>query len=114
MLRRKGTELLDIYFCKPLRDPFGAIVYASYPYCLAGDDGNFDSYRECPVPLAIRCHCPVQLVISSVQTLKLMRVLGPNVVAMATSMASRPLAISTRPILGMLLRASKVYQRPPR
>jgi hypothetical protein len=56
----------------------------------------------------------VQLVISSVQTLKLTRVLGPNVVAMATSMASRPLAISTRPIRGMLLRASKVYQRPPR
>jgi hypothetical protein len=51
---------------------------------------------------------------SSVHTLKLASTLGPNVVAMATSMASRPLAISTRPIRGTLLRGSKVYQRPPR
>src|SRR5712692_5426383 len=51
---------------------------------------------------------------SSVQTLKLTSVLGPNVVVMATSIASRPLAISTRPIRGTLFRASKVYQRPPR
>src|SRR5580693_5905907 len=54
------------------------------------------------------------VVTSSVQTLKLTSVLGPNVVAMATSIASRPLAISTRPIRGTLFRASKVYQRPPR
>ena len=54
------------------------------------------------------------IVTSSVQTLKLASVLGPNVVAMATSIASRPLAINTRPIRGTLLRASKVYQRPPR
>jgi hypothetical protein len=51
---------------------------------------------------------------SSVETLKLTSVLGPNVVAMATSIASRPLAISIRPIRGTLLRGSKVYQRPPR
>jgi len=51
---------------------------------------------------------------SSVQTLKLTSVLGPNVVAMATSIASRPLAIRTRPIRGTLLRGSNVYQRPPR
>jgi hypothetical protein len=54
------------------------------------------------------------VIISSVTTLKPMRMLGPNVVVMATSIASRPLAISTRPIRGTLLRASKVYQRPPR
>src|SRR5579862_5554202 len=52
--------------------------------------------------------------ISSVQTLKLSRVFGPNVVAIATSDASRPRAIKTRAIRGTLLRGSKVCQRPPR
>src|SRR5580658_8672775 len=51
--------------------------------------------------------------ISSVQTLKLSRVLGPNVVAIATSDASRPRAIRMRPILGVLLRGSKMCHRPP-
>ena len=36
------------------------------------------------------------------------------VVLSGTSVASRPRPISTRPMRGMLLRASKVYQRPPR
>src|SRR5687767_441071 len=36
--------------------------------------------------------------ISSVQTVKLSKVLGPNVVVMATSDASRPRAIRIRPI----------------
>ena len=39
-------------------------------------------------------------------------VLGPNVLLIATSAASRPRAISTRPIRGVLWRASKVYQSP--
>ena len=51
--------------------------------------------------------------ISSVQTLKLTSVLAPKVVLIATSIASRPLAISTRPIRGTLLRGSKVYQLLP-
>src|ERR1035441_441729 len=51
--------------------------------------------------------------ISSVQTLKLSSVLGPNVVAIATSDASRPRAIRTRPMRGTLLRGSKMCQRPP-
>ena len=51
---------------------------------------------------------------SSVQTLKLTSVFGPNVWVIGTSEASRPCAISTRPIRGMLLRGSNVYQRPPR
>ncbi len=51
---------------------------------------------------------------SSVQTLKLVRVFAPKVVAIATSHASRPRASSTRPILGTLLRASNVCHRPPR
>ena len=53
-------------------------------------------------------------VTSSVQTLKLVSVLGPNVWAMGTSAASRPWPIRMRPMRGVLLRASKVYQRPPR
>ena len=51
---------------------------------------------------------------SSVHTLKLVKVLGPNVLLIATSEASRPRAISTLPIRGVLLRASNVYQRPSR
>src|SRR5271157_3105585 len=51
--------------------------------------------------------------ISSVQTLKLSRKLGPNVVAIATSEASRPLAMRTRLMRGTLLRGSKTCQRPP-
>jgi hypothetical protein len=51
---------------------------------------------------------------SSVQTLKLSSVFGPNVLDSATSQASRPRAINTRPMRGVLLRASKMYQRSPR
>src|ERR1700722_216900 len=50
---------------------------------------------------------------SSVQTLKLSRMFGPKVVAIATSNASRPRAIRTRPTRGTLLRGSNVCQRPP-
>ena len=45
--------------------------------------------------------------ISSVQTLKLTRVLGPKVLLIGTSAASRPRAIRMRPIRGALLRGSK-------
>ena len=51
---------------------------------------------------------------SSVHTVKLSSVFGPKVCVIGTSAASRPIAISTRPMRGILLRASKVYQRPPR
>lgn|SRR5579862_1962910 len=51
---------------------------------------------------------------SSVHTRKLSRVLGPNVVAIATSVASRPRAISTRPMRGTLFRGSNVCHAPPR
>ena len=51
---------------------------------------------------------------SSVQTLKLANVLGPNVLLIATSEASRPRAISTLPMRGILLRGSNVYQWPSR
>ena len=56
----------------------------------------------------------VQAAISSVQTRKLLRVFGPNVVVMATSAASRPRASSTLPIRGTLLRGSNVCHWPPR
>ena len=51
---------------------------------------------------------------SSVHTLKLVNVLAPNALLSATSAASRPRAISTLPMRGMLLRASKVCHCPPR
>jgi hypothetical protein len=51
--------------------------------------------------------------ISSVQTRNPSRTFGPKVIVRATSAASRPRAISTRPTRGALLRASKVYQAPP-
>ncbi len=51
---------------------------------------------------------------SSVTTVKPESTEGPKIVEMATSVASRPLAIKIRPMRGMLWRASKVYQRPPR
>src|ERR1700722_8837237 len=48
---------------------------------------------------------------SSVHTLKLTSVFGPKVWVIGTSEASRPCAISTRPIRGTLLRGSKVCHR---
>ena len=51
---------------------------------------------------------------SSARTLKLFRVFGPNVWLIETSAASRPRAISMRPMRGTLFLASKVYQWPPR
>src|SRR5689334_21820963 len=51
--------------------------------------------------------------ISSVHTLKLTSVFGPNVWVIGTSEASRPRAIRMRPIRGTLLRGSNVCQRPP-
>jgi hypothetical protein len=50
---------------------------------------------------------------TSHHTLKDSSVFGPKVLDSATSQASRPRAISTRPMRGVLLRASKVYQRSP-
>jgi len=50
----------------------------------------------------------------SVRTLKLTSVLGPKALLMGTSAASRPHAINTLPMRGILLRASNVYHRPSR
>jgi|HubBroStandDraft_1064217.scaffolds.fasta_scaffold22949_4 hypothetical protein len=50
----------------------------------------------------------------SVHTLNPLKTLGPNAVLMATSAASRPRAMRTRPTRGVLCRASKVYQAPSR
>src|SRR5947207_15040319 len=51
---------------------------------------------------------------SSVHTLKLSNVFGPNVWVIGTSEASRPCAIRTRQIRGTLFRGSHVWQWPPR
>src|ERR1700679_4243858 len=51
---------------------------------------------------------------SSVTTRKLLSHDTPKDVVIATSAASRPVAIRTRPIRGALLRASKVHHLPPR
>ena len=51
---------------------------------------------------------------SSVWTLKLASLVAPKLVERATSVASRPRAIRMRPMRGLLWRASKVYQLPPR
>src|SRR6185312_17473921 len=51
---------------------------------------------------------------SSVHTLKLVKVAGPKLLLSATSAASRPRAINTLPMRGVLWRASKVCHCPPR
>ena len=51
---------------------------------------------------------------SSVHTLKLVNAAGPKVLLRATSAASRPRAINTLPMRGVLWRASKVCHCPPR
>jgi hypothetical protein len=51
---------------------------------------------------------------SSVTTWKCVRRVSPNEVVMATSVASRPRAMTMRPIRRRLWRASKVHQRSPR
>src|SRR5580765_359100 len=61
--------------------------------------------------VAHREHC--HQATGSVQTLKLSSVFAPNVVAIATSDASRPRAMRTRPTRGTLLRGSNRCQRPP-
>ena len=51
---------------------------------------------------------------SSVMILNFTNLVSPNVVVIAQSAASRPRAIKMRPMRGVLWRASKVNQRPPR
>jgi hypothetical protein len=64
-----------------------------------------------PGLFCLRCPLSPQLAglaISSAETLKLVSVFGPKLVAIATSAASRPRAISMRPMRGVLNRASKM------
>ena len=56
--------------------------------------------------------CPAES--GSAQTAMDRNTAGPNVVSMATSRASRPRPISTRPTRRSLLRGSNVHQRSPR
>ncbi len=57
---------------------------------------------------------PVQWETSSLIMKNFLRVARPKFVVSATSAASRPTAITIRPMRATLCRASKVYQRPPR
>jgi hypothetical protein len=52
--------------------------------------------------------------ISSVTTSNRESLAVPNDVVIATSVASMPVPISTRPMRGILCRASRVHQRSPR
>src|SRR6266852_4288550 len=72
--------------------------------------------RRCRVPHFSRLlrkvgAFPDHPVTSSVTTVNPVRLAIPNEVVMATSEASRPVAISTRPMRGWLWRASNVHQR---
>lgn len=91
-----------------LQNPWGGLAKQAAE-CEVGCDGlRFARSR----PAALQPVHPS--LTSSVRTLKLFRVLGPKVLLMATSAASRPRAINTRPMRGVLLRASKMYQWPSR
>src|SRR4030095_10784719 len=80
-------------------DRVGVTVDGAVPHC--------DNRHQAPASVI----WPAET--SSVQTLKLSSVLGPKVVAIATSHASRPRAIRTRPTRGTLLRGSKVCHSAP-
>src|SRR5919202_5126456 len=71
-----------------------------------------------PLPLhtAVVDHLRVRAPIhcGSAHTCSVWNLAGPHVVIIATSRASRPRPITTRPIRRRLLRASNVHQRPPR
>ena len=51
---------------------------------------------------------------SSVSTINCSNLFAPNAVVIATSTASRPRVIRTRPMRGVLWRGSNICQRPPR
>ena len=75
------------------------------------DARTIPSLSRMPTQYVMRAH---RSAISSVHTLKLSSVDGPKLVVSATSAASRPRAIRMRPMRGVLLRGSKVYQPSPR
>src|ERR1017187_6001273 len=85
-------------------DVYCFLLHACWPSPLSKDT------CASPVPFA-------SLVVgtaSSAHTVIFARRGDPYVVTIATSSASRPRPISTRPIRGSLLRGSNVHQRPAR
>ena len=74
--------------------------------------GNY-AYSELSADIALNRRAAASTT-SSVTTVKFFSHVVPNEVVIATSAASRPVAISTRPIRGLLLRASNVHQRSSR
>src|SRR5579863_2490650 len=101
-------------------------VYLINVQQVEGSDLSLNVYRFLlhswmPFPLSrVACAAPVpaaSLVVgtaSSAHTVIFARRGEPYVVTIATSSASRPRPISTRPIRGSLLRGSNVHQRPAR
>src|SRR5450432_744603 len=77
------------------------LISADYLLPRELDQSSLDNYCAVGIPAAT----------SSVMTVKLVSQPLPNEVVIATSAASRPVAIKTRPIRGLLLRASNVHQR---
>src|SRR2546421_8182731 len=75
-------------------------------HCLCdSNDVGRPTQHSCPARHEDACGAT-----SSVHTLKPDSVLEPKVLLMATSVASRPRAMSTRPIRGTLFRGSNVCQ----
>ena len=95
-----GPRVAPTYARAEIRDPNGYSDRTAPVVPLADSPSSTRSRSGCGDFLA--------------DTEKPLSVFGPKVVLIATSAASRPRAISTRPMRGMLLRASKVCQRPPR
>jgi hypothetical protein len=79
--------------------------------------GDITPYRPSVLrnhPAVAEFYSAAAVTTSSVTTLNPASLAAPKLVESATSVASRPRAMSTRPIRGALWRASKVYQRPSR
>src|SRR5688500_7489896 len=110
--RRSGTTMLASSFEQFLANKTRAMnksgVHAHdwMPAALAFNDVQRVFYATFAGALQPGAHS----LTSSVRTLKLFRILGPNELVMGTSAASRPRAINTRPMRGIPLRGSNVYQ----
>jgi hypothetical protein len=101
LLRRAGSKQSP---SKPLQNELSFSQHASVTRTLPGSHSRVEVGRY--------GNSAGSFSTSSVHTLKLVSVFGPNVLVIATSTASRPRAISTRPVRGILLRGSKTCQEP--
>ena len=102
-MRSEQGFLPDERCCKRRRYPVATM--------LASDD-DVVARRALAGRYVTQTACPCAST-SCVTTSKRLRVLRPNAMVIGTSQASRPRAMTTRPMRGVLWRASKVIQRPP-